>query len=95
MIAKEEYRCSECGKEFVTKGNSFNQIILRHYSYYKLILHYIAKHRETTTLKFWIIMILKTLEWIPLLIAQAVQIIIIPVLVILEVLLIWFFITHI
>lgn len=95
MVTEHRFTCRKCGKEFVIKGNEFNQIILDHYSEYKFNLHVIANHREAITRKGWLIMILKTLEWIPLIILQTIHLIFIPAMVIFEILLIWFFITHV
>lgn len=95
MITSQNFKCSICGKEFYTRGNIFNQVIVDHYSKYKFFLHCIAKHRNTITAKGWVMIIAETLKWIPLIILQTIHLIFIPAMVIFEILLIWFFITHV
>lgn len=79
MITEQTFKCSKCGKEFRTKGNYFNQVIIDHYSHYKFYLHYIANHRDGIKPKGWLMITFETLKWIPLLVFQTIHIIHIPV----------------
>lgn len=95
MITERTFNCSKCGKQFVTKGNVFNQFVIVHYSNYKFILHCMAKHRNEISIQGWLKILKQTLKWIPLLIIQAIQIIRIPAFVMFYIYLLLFWILNI
>lgn len=95
MIKSQRFRCSKCGKEFNTKGNIFNQIIIRHYSLYKFYMHCMLKHRDTIKPKGWLMIVRETLKWIPLLILQIIEILCIPMIIAFAIYLFLFWIIHI
>lgn len=78
MVTKYSFVCNKCGKEFMVEGHWYNQAVMHHYLDCKFALHIIIKHRKSITRKYLKNLFIDIIAWIPLLVLQAIDIILEP-----------------